>query len=223
QVPPPAEHGVGLHYHEQLPPIPSEYQDDRVVLLVRDPHTALLYWDFHPDTRRAAFDGLPEPRAVLRVLETGDEVRTLDLALESRSFYVQGLHPGRRYRMELHAVGSDGTSRRIGPPSNDVVLPPDDVSADTTVRMMRVPWEIPLNRLRENLRSGAVTVQAPPVPPQPLEIMHSRWVPSPNSGSWQLQTWIESSPREAWASSWASSPSGASWALPPPPPDRGEG
>ena len=209
QVPAPAEHGVGLHYHEQLPPIPSEYQDDRVLLLVRDPRTAFLYWGFHPDTLRAAFEGLGEPRAVLRVLETGNEVRTIDLALESRSFYVQGLRPGRRYRMELHALGSDGTSRRIGPPSNDVVLPPDDVSSDTTVRMMRVPWEIPLNRLREELRSGRITLHAPPEPPHYLELRRSRWVPSPNGGSWQLQTWA--------------APSGASWAMPPPSPDRGEG
>src|SRR5919197_1215101 len=98
--------------------------------------------------------------------------------------------------MELHAVGSDGTSRRIVPASNDVVLPPDEGSADATVRMMRVPWEIPPNRLRDSLRAGDVTVHAPPQPPEPLEIMHSRWVPMPNSGSWQLQTWIERVPRE---------------------------
>jgi hypothetical protein len=229
QVPPPSEHGVGLHYHEQLPPIPSEYQDDRVVLLGRDPWTAWAYWDFHPETRRAAFEGLKEPRAVLRVLESGQEVRAIDLALESRSFYVHGLPAGRRYRMELHAVGSDGTSRRIGPPSNDVVLPPDDVSPDTTVRLMRVPWDVPLNRLRESLRKGIAAIHTPAEPPEPLAIMHSRWVPLANSGSWQLQTWLEGAGAQSgglpsgWmgVSSRAASPDSTSWALPPPR-DRGE-
>lgn len=197
QVPAPAEHGVGLHYREELPPIPLEYQDDRVVLLARDPRTAFAYWDLHPDARRAAFEGLSAPRAVMRILENGHEVRTIELALETRSYYVHELRAGRRYRVELHAVGSDGTSRRIGPASNDVALPPDDVSADTTVRLMRVPWGIPLSRFRESLRAGDAAMHTPAEPPEPLAIMHSRWVPMANSGSWQLQTWIEHLPREA--------------------------
>jgi hypothetical protein len=197
QVRPPAEHGVGLRYEEQLPEIPWEYQDDRVVLMARDPSTLFAYWDFHPETRRAAFEGLEQPRAVMRVLENGHEVRVLDLALESRSFYVHGLRAGRPYRVELHAVGRDGVSRRIGPASNDMTLPSDDVSSNTSVRYLRVPWGVPLNRLRESLDAGEVESRDVPEPPEPLAIMHSRWVPLPNSGSWQLERWIERVPGQA--------------------------
>jgi hypothetical protein len=250
QVRAPVEHGTGLHYDEQLPDIPWEYQDDRVVLLARDPSTLFVYWDFHPDTRRAAFDGLEQPRAVLRVLENGHEVRAIDLALESRSFYVSGLRPARPYRVELHALGRDGTSRRIGPASNDVALPANDVSSDTTVRFMRVPWGVPLSRLRDSLSAGEAEIRALAEPPEPLAMMHSRWVPLPNSGSWQLVRWIERYPREApapgapsgqlphlelgpsplggassWTlvSSWWSSPGGSSWAWAAPPSGRGRG
>ena len=239
QVRPPLEHGVGLHYDEQLPDIPWEYQDDRLVLLARDPSTLFVYWDFHPDSRRAAFQGLDEPRAVLRVLENGHEVRVIDLALESRSYYVNGLRAGRPYRVELHALARDGKSRRIGPASNDVTLPANEVSSDTTVRFMRVPWGVPLSRLRDSLRTGEAEILAPAEPPEALAVMHARWVPLPSSGSWQLERWIERIPREApppgagpgphlgigpyplggassWTlvSSWWSSPSGSSWTGP---------
>lgn len=190
------EHGEDLHFREDLPAIPDAYEDDRVVLLARDPHTAYLYWDLRPQTRHAAFEGLDAPRAVLRVLEEGREVKTLDVMLESRRFYVHGLTPGRPYRMELLAVGADGTSRRIAEASNTVVLPSDDVSGDHSVRFMRVPWNVPLRRLREGIQAGRVPVQSPETPPEPLQITYSKWVPLPNSGSWQLVSWTQTAPRE---------------------------
>ena len=181
-----------LYHSEQLPEIPFVYEDDRVALLARDPQGAFLFWDFHPRTRFAAFDGLPEARVVLRVFENGHEVRTLDAALESRGFYLHGLSPNRDYAVEVHAVGSNGESRRIGPRSNSVRLPADDVSADRTVRFMRVPWDVPLTRLRKHPERE---VRIPESPPEPLTITHSRWVPAANSGSWQLQMWTEQLPR----------------------------
>lgn len=190
QLHPTLETRSRLHHEELLSDLPDTYQDDRVVLLARDPHSAFLYWDFHPDTVRAAFDLLPSPRVILKVFEDGSVISTLDAALESRGFYLHGLAAAKVFRAEVHAVGSDGVSRRIGPSSNAVRLPADDVSADRSVRFMRVPWGVPLKRLRERLAAHP-PAEPPLLPAEVLTITHARWVPGANSGSWQLQLWNE--------------------------------
>jgi hypothetical protein len=83
---------------------------------------------------------LTSPRAVLRVYDDSDVLlRVIDVALESRSYYIHGLPPGHPYRVEAHFVGSDGRSRRIGHSSNRVFLPPAGPSSDTSVRFLRMP------------------------------------------------------------------------------------
>jgi hypothetical protein len=188
------EASVAFDPAEHLGPLPSGYQDDRVVLLARDPAGALLYWDFSAARREAAFAGMWGGRALLSVRKGFEEVRTIELALEARSYYVHGLSPGHTYRMELYAVAPDGKRRLLGS-SNPVTLPRDDVSSDTSVRFMRVDFDAPLHRLKEHLHTGRAQVQSPLPTPEPLEIVHHRWVPLPNSGSWQLQTWVEQVPQ----------------------------
>ncbi len=195
QVPPPLETGAHPHWIEHLPEIPRVYGDDRIVLLVRDPATAYVYWDISEQTRRAAFEGLRDPRTVLRVYEFGRDLRTIDVALESLSWFITGLTPGRTYRVELYAVSSDHISRRMGAASNSATLPPDDLSPDTTVRFMRVDWDAPLNRMKEHLQTGRAGVRTPEEVPDYLEIVHRRWLPLPTSGSWQLAESVERIPR----------------------------
>jgi hypothetical protein len=66
-------------------------------------------------------------------------VREGEVALESRSFYIHGLPPGRPYRVEAHFVGRDGRSRRIGHSTHPLVLPRTGPSPDTSVRFMQIP------------------------------------------------------------------------------------
>lgn len=189
--PPPRETRVAQPTHaEALPELPTAYGNDQIVLCALDPHTAWTHWDIRPGTRDGAFAGLAAPRVVLRVLCDGREVRRLDVALESRSFYLHGLEPAQHYRVELCALGADGMLRRIAKASNTVQLPSDAVSTDRSVRMMRVPWGLPLGRLREAIQSGEVPA-APVPPPPPTTILHEHWIPGPASGSWQLQRWQE--------------------------------
>ncbi|QSQ16235.1 DUF4912 domain-containing protein [Myxococcus landrumensis] len=124
---------------EGLGPLPLEYQDDTTLLLPKDPHTLFALWDYSAATRDRAVTGLQAPRAVLRVFDGDALVREVDCALESRGYYIHGLPAGRPYRVEAHFVGRDGQSRRIGPSSNRVTLPPSGVSSDTTVRFLRRP------------------------------------------------------------------------------------
>lgn len=145
-------------YDEQLGELPSSYDDDAAVLLPRDPHTLFFFWDFRIQTRELAATGLPDPRGVIRVYEGAELVRELDFAFESKSFYIHNLPPGRIYRIEAHFVGSDGRTRRVGRSTNVVALPGVGPSSDTTVRLLRIPWDLPLSRLRQLLKDGTLTL-----------------------------------------------------------------
>ncbi|XXF75561.1 DUF4912 domain-containing protein [Myxococcaceae bacterium GXIMD 01537] len=139
------------HLTASAPPAPVEasaegspaYGEDIALALPRDPHSLYVTWEFNAATRHRAMEGLESPRAVLRVFDGEALVRELDFALESKGFYIHGLPSGRPYSVEAHFVARDGRSRRIGPPTNRVTLPPEAPSADTSVRFMRVPVEGP--------------------------------------------------------------------------------
>ncbi|MBN8467125.1 DUF4912 domain-containing protein [Corallococcus exiguus] len=148
--------------NEHLAMLPLDYQDDAMVLLARDPHTLFVFWDFSDASRSRALDDLPAPRAVMKVFDGEGVSREVDFALESRSFYLQGMTPGRTYRVEAHFVGSDGRSRRIGHSSNRATLPPAGPSADTSIRFLRMPPPPVVDRSREAVPSAA-SVRVPGV------------------------------------------------------------
>jgi hypothetical protein len=141
-------------YDERLGELPDSYGDDAMVALPRDPQTLFVFWDFNEATRRRAADGLVDPRAMLRVFDGEKPIRELDFALESKSFYVHGLPPGRSYRVEALFVGRDGRSNRIGHPTHAVELPRRGPSEDRTVRFLRLPWGLRLSLLGSHLREG---------------------------------------------------------------------
>jgi hypothetical protein len=113
----------GAWLDEGVADLPSAYEDDCLRALPRDPHTLFVWWDFHPRTRESAAAGLEAPRSVLRVYEGESLAREVEMVLEARSFYLNGLTPGRQYRVEAHWVGADGRSKQIGPASDAVALP----------------------------------------------------------------------------------------------------
>jgi hypothetical protein len=108
--------------------LPWAYDDDRVVLLARDPRTLFDYWDMHPDTVQAAKDGWDRPQAALRLsLVDGEEqvVRDLDVELGWRGYYLYDCAPERDYRVELLLKGPGGAVRRLGKASRVVRLSPN--------------------------------------------------------------------------------------------------
>ena len=151
-------HPVMPVYDEHLGDLPWAYGDDALVALPRDPRTLFLYWDLSEATARAAFDGLDGPRAQLWMLaakgEGWEQVRVIDFALESRSFYVNDLEPGRTYRCEIQAIDRHGYARRVGPSSNAVALPTVGQSPVIDDRFARIPWDLPLPRLLGAGRAG---------------------------------------------------------------------
>jgi hypothetical protein len=130
---------------ERLGELPRSYDEDTLVLLPRDPTSLFAYWDQSERTLRESFRDLAQPRAELwlwaRAGDGWERVRTVELALESRGWYLHGLAPGRSYRAELRAVDDEGRQRAVGPGSGEVALPPAGPSLIVDDRLIRLPWE----------------------------------------------------------------------------------
>ena len=81
-------------------------------------------------------------------------VKVLDFALESRSYYIHDLEPGRVYRAEVHVVDRHGRERLVPRSSNEMMLPPVGPSPLVDDRFMRILWSEPMQRLLRNSRAG---------------------------------------------------------------------
>jgi hypothetical protein len=145
---------------EGLGELPWTYGDDALVALPRDPRTLYVYWDHHGETLKNGFSGLEGAHAQIWVFgrrpDGGwDRVRTVDFALESRSYFIHDLEPGRVYRAEIHLLDRAGRQRRLQEPSNEMQLPPFGPSPVVDDRFMRIAWGTPLARLLQHYREGA--------------------------------------------------------------------
>ncbi len=146
-------------YDEQLGELPRSYADDVLMALPRDPKTLFLYWDHAQDTLQHAWRGAEGGRAQLWVFARESDgrwthVRTVDFALESRSYYIHDLEPGRVYRAEIHVMDLHGEHRLLPRQSNEMMLPPVGPSPIIDDRFMRILWSEPLQRLLREPHPG---------------------------------------------------------------------
>jgi hypothetical protein len=127
--------------------LPWSYDDDRVVLMARDPRTLFVYWDLHPQTIASSEAGLDGPRPLLRLtLLDGTPVvlRDLEIDLGWRGYYLHGLEPERAYRVELLVSDERGTERLLAHASNSMLLPPNAPSRTIDDRFVRLAPNDPL-------------------------------------------------------------------------------
>ncbi len=149
-------------YDERLGELPDRYWDDSFVALPIGPDALFFYWDFKQDTEESARAGLRQPRAVLSLSSGGHAVEHIDFSVESRSYYVRSLAPGKTYEAEIFFVGDNGERRRLGGPSNAVTLPPRGVSPIIDDRFIQFLWGAPLGTPQHPyVAAPGGTVQAP--------------------------------------------------------------
>ena len=146
-------------YDERLGELPWTYGDDALIALPRDPTTLFFYWDHAAETLRSAFDGLDGGRPQLWIYAREPsggwtKVREVEFALESRSYYIHDLDPGRVYRAEIHVVDRAGRAKLLPRTSNEMMLPPVGPSPVIDDRFMRILWSEPLQRLLRDARPG---------------------------------------------------------------------
>lgn len=174
--------------------LPWSYEDDRVVLMVRDPWTLFTYWDFHPDTISRARAGLgASARPSLRLLNvSGSEPRVaaqLEVDLGWRAYYFTELEPNGDYRVEVVFLDDEGQEALVGRRSNVASLPADRPSTWVEDRFASIPIDVPLPEASVFAQGRVANGAAP-------GRMHARaWALSggetmtgggPDSSSWQL-------------------------------------
>lgn len=140
--------GQARPWPEDTGELPWSYGEDTLVVLPRDPRTLFVYWDHAETTLREGFRDLDAPRVELwlyaRAGDGWELARRVELALESRGYYVHEVDAGRRYRAELRVVDRAGRERLLGPGSGDAELPPGGPSPFVDDRFVRVEWDEPL-------------------------------------------------------------------------------
>jgi hypothetical protein len=185
---PVAHAGAVRHgFEENLGELPLDYGNDLALALARDPYTLFITWDFSPAVLARAREGLTASRAVVRVFDGDRMVREQEVSLETRSFYIHGLPPGRPYRVEAHVVGRDGRSRRIGHSTHPLTLPQTGPSQETSVRFMQMPPppQVPV-QLIPPAGVGAVNVSPEELlHDEPLSEEHVEYAEEPQYIQWR--------------------------------------
>ncbi|MBN2564740.1 MAG: DUF4912 domain-containing protein, partial [Candidatus Eisenbacteria bacterium] len=120
---------------------PETYGENVIALMVRDPYWLFTYWEFSPDLEsdlisRIGEDALRTSRLVLRVYDvTGGDIESgvahhdIDVAPSARDWYVNVMHVGCDYCVDIGLVLLDGSFIVIAR-SNRVSLPPVGPSAE---------------------------------------------------------------------------------------------
>ena len=161
-----------------LPPLPSTYQDNRLVLLARDPSWLYAYWDFHPEHRRAVQSCVPtqDVQLTLRLLDItfltyngANAWSMVDIALTSDAthWYISLGQPDTTYCVEIGYKTVEGRFAPLGR-SNAVTTPRASFSP-----LLSFHWWTPAERSV----APALSVERQPVPL--LESAHA-------AGSWSL-------------------------------------
>lgn len=201
-----------LAVDEALGELPPTYDEDRAVLLVRDPQWAYAYWDLRKAlaTRDPAHGDF---RQILRVQEmSGHEGRPayfydVPVPPYARSWYLKLPGDGRRYRIEVGLHYRDGSYAPVAA-SNGIEMPrskPSDVVADKFVTLPLEEPEIqPAHQAATALppvaewmvapeSAGAIASVAPPLAPVAGQPAPTRtYEPSVPAAGWeeaQIRPW----------------------------------
>ena len=155
--PPPAGGPGGLN--EGLGELPSGYQDGRLVCLVRDPSCAYVYWDLSHAQIEQAFGGLGVARAALKLWSLkGELTREVEVHLEARGWYLRELTPGAELRVELWALGEQGS--RMLRAARPLRLPPAAPSDELDEQYLALPLDAALAGVLPSAQKRSVPLPA---------------------------------------------------------------
>jgi hypothetical protein len=126
--------------------IPSDYNTDRILAMVRDPHWIFAYWEVTDERYRALHkefaDDWDRCRTILRVYDRSDLGGghfDIELSAGASNWYIH-VTPDRRYQISIGILAPDGTFTEIAA-SNTVETPRTGVSDVIDDRWM-IPDEL---------------------------------------------------------------------------------
>ena len=145
--------------------LPSGYNDNRFILLARDPHWLYAYWDFSTEEISTTLTqlGSQEARPILRVFDVTyvdfdgtNAWNQVDIELTpfATNWYIPVPRPDASYCAEVGYQSPDGRFAALGR-SNVATTPRNGTSAEATLR-----WVTPPDKQPAFLPSS----QSPPVP-----------------------------------------------------------
>jgi len=167
--------------------LPSGYNDNRLVLLARDPYWLYAYWDFSAEQISAALAQLDTQnvRPIMRIFDVtyidfdGTNAWTqmdIELTPFATNWYVPVPRSDASYCVEVGYQAPDGRFARLGR-SNAVTTPREGVSPNTTPQWFTPPERqpsatppseshpLPLAASQPTTSSGRETLSSPSAPP----------------------------------------------------------
>jgi hypothetical protein len=116
--------------------IPSSYGEDRLMLQVKNPKTAHLYWEYRLEKiykicRQAGYKGLEDAPLILRVynLSLGSDYNVyydINITADNNRWYLNDLAPANTYEVKLGVLDKFGNihpvleSNRVSMPNNKI-------------------------------------------------------------------------------------------------------
>jgi hypothetical protein len=145
------------HFDEAKAPLPESYGTGKLFLTARDPHWLYAHWDF---TREEQFrhNARSEDRhLVLRVHPAAPAVPPVaeyHVHPESKHWFIHVESAGETYFTELgyYQPGHKWHSLAFSAPQR---TPPDNISADSTVKFATIPTELSFNTMLALLKETA--------------------------------------------------------------------
>jgi hypothetical protein len=138
--------------HQEFDPLPSTalpqgYGDHKLVMMVRDPWWAYLYWELNPEAVSHALNkascGIHQVRCVLRVHPMSQkDAREFDVDIDFRtgSHYLNLAAPGHAFYSEIGFITPDGRFVSLAK-SNSIALPLDRPSDELDERWLTTDAE----------------------------------------------------------------------------------
>jgi hypothetical protein len=171
-----------------LPPLPSGYNDNRLVLLARDPYWLYAYWDFSAEQIGKVLTelGTTEARPILRIFDVTyldfdgtNAWNHTDIALApfATNWYIPVSRADASYCAAVGYLTADGRFAALGQ-SNVVATPRDGVSPSATLQ-----WFTPPERQPSSVPGPQEQPLFPPTVPSGGA--HGREAPSSAQGSVQ--------------------------------------
>ncbi len=123
-----------MFMREELPEMPYNYGEDRIILLVRDPRWIHAYWEItgskYDEVRKALGEGIRTSREIMRIYDaTSSPWKSFDIDVlgGARNWYINVPEPDRTYVVELGYRTSDGRFMMMAR-SNAVTTPREGMS-----------------------------------------------------------------------------------------------
>lgn len=149
--------------HEPEGKIPQIHEENRIVLLARDPNWIFTYWEVGDKTLKSLQEKLPDSHIALRVYDISGTTpekpnRFFDINVYERigNWHIEVNQPDREFLVDIGLLSPEGTFM-VTARSNKILTPRDGIEKtgmedQITKEFYRAAYGLPMKELREELK-----------------------------------------------------------------------